>query len=67
MKIAHVTLVREESATSTILTKYYQESIPFTDITWAPQHIVFHVSDTKLVAYRSDRVYELVTEDFEND
>lgn len=69
MKIAHVTLVRlDEPATATILAKQYQESIPFWNIEWTPHHVVFYVDpkDTKrVVAYRSDRVYEVVTEAYE--
>ena len=68
MKLAHVTLVRDEPATATILAKQYVETVPFWKITWAPQHVVLHVNEADenaIVVYRSDRIYELVTEDLE--
>lgn len=70
MKLAHVTLVRDDLATATIIVKQYVETVPFWKITWAPQHVVFHVDETdenKLAVYRADRVYEIVTEDLENE
>lgn len=68
MKIAHVTLVRDEPATATILSKQFVESVPFWKITWAPGHVVFHTNasdENAVVAYHSDRVYEIVTQDME--
>jgi hypothetical protein len=68
MKLAHVTLVRDEPTTATILAKQYIETVPFWKITWAPQHVVFHVDEADendIVVYRADRIYELVTEDLE--
>lgn len=69
MKIAHVTLVRlDEPATATILAKQYQESIPFWNIEWTNNHVVLYTNpkDTKhVIAYRSDRVFEIITEDLE--
>ncbi len=66
MKIANITLVRDEPATATIIAKQYIESIPFWKITWTPNHVVFHTKEddeNEILAYRSDRIYELVTED----
>lgn len=66
MKLANVTLVRDEPATATILAKQYVETVPFWKITWAPQHVVFHVNETDeniIISYRADRIYEIVTED----
>lgn len=68
MKLAHVTLVRDEPATATILAKQYIETVPFWKITWAPKHVIFHTNEqdeNDLVVYRADRIYELVTEDLE--
>ena len=68
MKLAHVTLIRDEPATATILSKKYVETIPFWKITWAPHHVVFHTdkdSENKILVYRADRVYEIYTEDLE--
>jgi hypothetical protein len=70
MKIAHVTLVRDDPATATIFAKQYQESIPHYKITWSPSHVVFHTNEndeTEIVAYRADRVYEIVTEELDRD
>lgn len=70
MKIANVTLVRDEPAIATILAKQYIETVPFWKITWAPRHVVFHVDETdenKIVSYRADRIYEIVTKDLEDD
>jgi hypothetical protein len=70
MKLAHVTLVRDEPATATILAKQYIETIPFWKITWAPHHVVFHTDEAdenKLCVYRADRVYEISTEDLNDD
>jgi hypothetical protein len=66
MKIANITLVRDEPATATIIAKQYIESIPFWKITWRPNHVIFHTKEgdeNEILAYRSDRIYELVTED----
>jgi hypothetical protein len=66
MKYAHITLIRDDLATATILAKQYVETIPFWKITWSPHHVVFHTSEAdeyEIVAYRSDRIYELVTEE----
>jgi hypothetical protein len=68
MKLAHVTLARDEPATATILAKQYIETIPFWKITWVPHHVVFHTDkadENKIAVYRADRVYELYTEDLE--
>lgn len=69
MKLAHVILSRiDEPATATILAKQYQETIPCWDIHWTPNHVVFYVDATdtkKIVAYRADRVFEVITEDYE--
>jgi len=69
MKLAYVTLSRiDEPATATILAKQYQETIPCWDIHWTPNHVVFYVdpADTKkIIAYRADRVFEVITEDRE--
>lgn len=69
MKLAHVTLIRDEPATATILAKQYVESVPFWKITWAPHHVVFHLNEADedmIVVYRADRIYELVTEEIKN-
>lgn len=66
MKVAQVTLVRDDPATSTILAKTYVESVPCWNIEWTPTHVVFYIDTEdkqKLIAYRADRVYEVVTED----
>jgi hypothetical protein len=68
MKLANVTLVRDDLATATILAKQYIETVPFWKITWTPHHVVFHVNEADenaIVVYRADRIYELVTEDLE--
>ena len=69
MKLAHVTLIRtSEQPASAIMAFQYQETVPFWKITWAPHHVVFHVDEAdenKIVCYRADRVFELVTEDHE--
>ena len=68
MKIAHVTLNRDALTTATIITKQYQEDVPFWKITWAPQHVIFHVNpadENDLVVYQASRVFEIVTEDYE--
>jgi hypothetical protein len=68
MKLAHITLVRDEPAIATILAKQYIETIPFWKITWAPHHVVFHTDvydENKIAAYRADRIYEMCTEDLE--
>ena len=68
MKLAHVTLVREDISTATILDKQYIETVPFWKITWAPNHVIFHTiasDENAIVVYRSDRIYEIVTEDMD--
>lgn len=69
MKLAHVTLIRtSEQPVSAIMSHQYQETVPFWKIHWAPQHVVFYVDeadDTKIVVYRADRVFEIVTEKHE--
>lgn len=64
MWIAHVTLIRGDAETATIIARQQVESIPFWKITWAPQHIVLHVNpddENEIVVYKADRVFELVT------
>lgn len=64
MHLAYITLMRDEP--TTILAKQYQETIPFWKLVWTPTHVVFYtdVSDEqKFIAYRADRVYELVADD----
>lgn len=66
MKLAHVTLIRDKQ--SPIYEDTYRETVPFWKITWAPQHVVFHTNasdENDLVVYRADRIFELVTENFE--
>lgn len=66
MKLANVTLIRDKQ--SPIFENTYIETIPFCKITWAPQHVVFHVDEAdenELVVYRADRIYELVMEDLD--
>lgn len=69
MKLAHVTLIRtSEQPASAIMSHQYQETIPFWKIEWTPQHVVFFVDeadDRKILAYRADRVFDIVTEDHE--
>lgn len=69
MKLAHVTLIRtSEQPSSAIMSHQYQETVPFWDIHWAPQHVVFFIDEadaSKVIAYRADRVFELITEDHE--
>lgn len=70
MKLAHVTLVRDDQmSVSSIITKQYVETVVFWKITWAPQHIIFHTDEAdenKISVYRADRVYELYTEELES-
>jgi hypothetical protein len=68
MKLAHVVLIRDQSAGSSILSKQYIEDVPFWKITWAPHHVIFHVDENdenNVVVYRADRIYELSSEDLE--
>lgn len=69
MKLAHVTIIKTaEQPASAIMSTQHQETIPFWTIHWAPQHVVFFVDEadeTKIVAYRADRVFEIITEDLE--
>lgn len=70
MMLAHVTLIRSDVPTATIIAREYQESIPFWKITWSPDHVIFHVDETnenRFVAYKNDRVHEIVTERMQND
>ena len=68
MKLAHVTLVRDEPATATILAKQYVETIPFCKIEWTPHHVVFYIDESdeqRIVAYRADRIYWMHTENLD--
>lgn len=69
MKLAHITIIRtSEQSPSAIMASQYQETVPFWKITWAPNHVVFHIDEAdenKISAYRSDRIYEIVTEDID--
>lgn len=61
MKIAHVTLIRDEEP-SAIVTKHYREEVRgFDSIQWAPSHVVFKMVDGTIIAYHADRIHELVT------
>ena len=68
MKLANVTLIRDELVTSTIIANQYVETVPFWKITWAPKHVIFHINETDendIVVYRADRIYEITTKNFE--
>lgn len=70
MKVANVTVIRTaDQSASAIMNSQYQETVPFWKITWAPHHIVFHINEkdeNDMVVYRSDRIFELVTENIED-
>ena len=60
MKVAHVELYRIGEA-SPMVSKTYQEAVvDFRKIEWAPQHIVFHMKDDTMIAYKADRVHEII-------
>jgi hypothetical protein len=67
MKVAIVTLVRdvEEAAASVFNVNYTENVRGFSEIVWAPSHIVFQYENGNVIAYKADRVFELVvtTED----
>jgi hypothetical protein len=69
MKVAQITIIRtSDQNTSSILLSEYIETIPFWKITWAPQHIIFHTDmndENQIIAYRADRIFDVVTEDLE--
>jgi hypothetical protein len=61
MNIANVELYRLGEV-SPMVSKTYQEEVRgFQKIEWAPQHIIFHMKDETLIAYKADRVHELTT------
>lgn len=69
MKVAKLTLSRDDGNTSSIITKQYVEMIPFWKITWAPHHVVFHTNEAdenSLVAYHVSKVHEIETEEYED-
>ncbi len=62
MNGAYVTLVRPEDEASTIMTRRYREDVRgYKEIRWTPSHVVFDMEDGTLVAYHTDRVFEVVT------
>ena len=69
MRIAHVTLIRGDAETATIIARQQVETVPFWKITWAPQHVVLHVNpddENEIIVYKADRVFELVTENIDD-
>ena len=61
INIAHVTLIRDGDASAIMNRTYVEEVRGFFDITWAPNHVIFNMNDGTSVAYKADRVHELVT------
>jgi len=63
VKSATVTLIRDgDSSASSILNKFYDETVRgFDRIEWAPHHVVFYMTKQIEIAYKADRVHELVT------
>jgi hypothetical protein len=49
-----------------MVSKTYREEVRgFRKIEWTPQHIVFHMKDDTMIAYKADRVHEIITADEE--
>jgi len=69
IKVASVELYRDQEVSS-MVTKTYQEEVRgYLEITWAPQHVVFHMPRGNIIAYKADRIHEIVTynEEQQND
>ena len=61
MKVAYIELYRI-GETSPMVSKIYREEVRgFRKIEWTPQHIVFHMKDDTMIAYKADRVHEIIT------
>lgn len=56
IKTAAVTLIQTSSHRT-----YVEKVTDYKDIHWEANHVVFLMSDDTLLAYRSDRIFELVT------
>jgi len=62
MKVANVTLIRDEHETSAIMNSTYVEEVRgYESIDFGHTHIVFHMVDNNLIAYRADRVFDMAT------
>lgn len=59
--IAMVTLIRSGEASAIMNKTYVEEVRNITKIEWTPSHVVFNLSDSTIVAYKADRIYELAT------
>ena len=61
MKVANVTLIRDGETSPMVSRTYTEEVRGFSRIEWSPSHVVFYMKDDTIIAYKADRVHELVT------
>lgn len=61
MKVAMVTLIRDTDPSPIMNQNYVEEVRGFSDIQWTSTHVVFNMVDGTIIAYKADRIYELVT------
>ena len=61
MEVADVTLVRNGEVSAIMNKTYVEEVRGFSDIRWTSTHVVFNMVDGTIIAYKADRIYELVT------
>ena len=61
MKVAIATLIRDGETSPMVTRTYVEEVRGFSRIEWSPSHVVFYMKDDTIIAYKADRVHELVT------
>jgi hypothetical protein len=61
MKVAAVTFVRDGEVSAIVNKTYVEEVRGFSDIQWTSTHVVFNMNDETIIAFKADRVHELVT------
>jgi hypothetical protein len=61
IKNAQVTLIRDGEVSAIVNRTYAEDVSGFERIEWTPHHVVFHMPDGAMFAYKADRIYEIVT------
>jgi hypothetical protein len=66
MKVASVELYRDGEVSPMVSKTHIEEVRGHVRIEWTPHHVVFVMKDSGIIAYKADRVHEIV-EHFEEE
>ncbi len=60
MKVAQVELYRIGESSPMVSKTYFEKVSGHIRIEWTPHHVVFVMKDSTVLAYKADRVHEIV-------